>query len=82
MSGEQNLTDLIQYVVSSLVESPDRIAINEKRGDRATVFEVTVDADDRGRVIGKNGQTIHALRSLVAAAATLQGVNASVDVTE
>jgi hypothetical protein len=76
------VTDLIKYVVGSLVEHPDEVRIEERSQRDETVFEVTVNPEDRGRVIGKSGQTIHALRSLVAAAAALKGVNATVDVTE
>ena len=76
------MRELIQYVVRSLVEHPDEVQIHEKADDGNTVFELTVNPEDRGRVIGKSGQTIHALRSLVGAAATLQGVNATVDVAE
>lgn len=73
---------MIKYVVGSLVEHPDEVRIEERSQRDETVFEVTVNPEDRGRVIGKSGQTIHALRSLVAAAAALKGVNATVDVTE
>ncbi len=76
------MREFIEYVVRSLVEQPDDVAVIEKPGDRATVFELAVHPDDRGRIIGKSGQTIHALRSLVSAAATLKGVNATVDVAE
>lgn len=76
------LRDLIEYVVRSLVERPDEVSVTEKTGDRMTTFELSVNPTDRGRVIGKSGQTIHALRSLVSAAASVQGTNATVDVTE
>jgi len=76
------VTELIQYVVGSLVEHPGEVKIEERPQGDETVFEVTVNPEDRGRVIGKSGQTIHALRSLVSAAAALKGVNATVDVTE
>jgi predicted RNA-binding protein YlqC (UPF0109 family) len=74
--------DLIDYVVRALVERPEEVSITEKPGERMTTFELSVHPDDRGRVIGKSGQTIHALRSIVAAAATVQGINATVDVAE
>ena len=67
---------------ASLVEYPDDVKIHARTGDNTTVYELTVNPDDRGRVIGKSGQTIHALRSIVAAAAALQGVSATVDVAE
>ena len=76
------MRELIEYVVGSLVENPDDVEIAERANDRATIYELTVHSEDRGRIIGKNGQTIRALRSIVAAAAALKGVNVSIDVTD
>lgn len=80
--SEDKIKSLIDYVTRSLVENPDDVRIDEKDDGRQRMYEVSVHAEDRGRIIGKNGQTIRALRSLVAAAATLQGTGASVDVTD
>ena len=79
---ERDLRELIDYMVQSLVEHPEEVRIAEKQGDRSTIYQLSVHRDDRGRVIGKNGQTIKAIRSIVMAAATLKGVNATVDVTD
>lgn len=76
------MRELIDYVVQSLVEHPKDVKINERTEDGQTVYELDVNAEDRGRVIGRNGQTIRAIRSIVGAAATLKGVNATVDVTD
>jgi predicted RNA-binding protein YlqC (UPF0109 family) len=74
--------ELIDYVVRALVEHPDKVAIRESKSELATVYELTVHPEDRGRVIGKNGQTIRAIRNLVSAAAALQGGSAVVDVRD
>ncbi len=76
------MVKLIEYVTRSLVERPDDVKVRELAGEKSTIFEVSVHADDRGRVIGKNGQTIRSLRNIVSAAAALQGKNIAVEVTE
>jgi predicted RNA-binding protein YlqC (UPF0109 family) len=80
--AEDKIRELIQYVTRSLVEHPDDVRIEEKDNGRGRLYELTVHAEDRGRVIGKNGQTIRALRNLVSAAATLDGSGATVDVAD
>ena len=76
------MVKLIEYVTRSLVERPKEVAIRELKGEKSTIYEVTVHPDDRGRIIGKNGQTIRSLRSIVSAAAALEGKNVTVEVTE
>ncbi len=76
------MVELISYVTRALVERPDDVDIRELKGEKATIYEVTVHPEDRGRIIGKNGQTIRSLRSIVSAAAALQGKNVAIEVTE
>ena len=57
------MRDLIDYVVRSLVERPDEVHIEEHTDGDVPLFELSVHPDDRGRVIGRNGQTIRAVRS-------------------
>jgi predicted RNA-binding protein YlqC (UPF0109 family) len=59
---------LLEYVVPWLVDNPDAIQIAEVEGERdATILELTVDPDDVGKVIGKRGRIIRALRTLAKA---------------
>ncbi|MCK5688807.1 KH domain-containing protein [Myxococcota bacterium] len=60
---------LVEYLAKALVENPEEVDVQDV-GDAETksVFELRVAASDRGRVIGKNGRTAHAIRSLLAAA--------------
>jgi predicted RNA-binding protein YlqC (UPF0109 family) len=59
---------LLEYVVPWLVDNPDAIEIAEVEGERdATILELTVDPDDVGKVIGKRGRIIRALRTLAKA---------------
>ncbi|MEA2517915.1 MAG: uncharacterized protein QOG16_1753 [Actinomycetota bacterium] len=60
--------ELLEYVVPWLVDNPEAIEINEVEGERdGVVLELTVDPDDVGKVIGKRGRIIRALRTLAKA---------------
>lgn len=74
--------ELLEYVVPWLVDNPEGITIEEVEGERdATVLELTVDPDDVGKVIGKRGRIIRALRTL-AKASQGEGGNIMVEVVD
>jgi predicted RNA-binding protein YlqC (UPF0109 family) len=64
------LKDLIEYVGKSLVDMPDEVEVNEIEGEQTTVIELKVDKSDLGKVIGKQGRTARALRTILNAAST------------
>lgn len=64
------MQDMINRMVKALVDHPEEVAVKLIEGDSTLVFEVKVNQDDAGKVIGKKGRTINALRTLVAAAAS------------
>jgi len=70
MAKNVDLKGLLEYIVKNLVDNPDQVLVNaaEKQGNM--VFELKVSEDDRGRVIGKQGKTIKAIRKLISAAAS------------
>ncbi|TET36259.1 KH domain-containing protein [Candidatus Dependentiae bacterium] len=59
--------ELVEYVVKQLVNKPDAASVSVSKTDDKTLIEITVDELDRGKVIGRSGQTIKALRMLVSA---------------
>jgi uncharacterized protein len=59
---------LIEYVVRSLVDEPDQVIVDEIEQRHATRFELRVAQDDLGKVIGRQGRTARALRTLLDAA--------------
>ena len=73
---------LIEFVARSLVDDPAAVRVQERRGEAAVVYELSVARDDVGKVIGKHGRTAHALRLLLAAAAQRQGGKAVLEIKE
>jgi uncharacterized protein len=57
--------DLIEYLVKEIVEKPESVLVQERKKGDVDVIEITVDPHDRGKVIGREGQTIKALRVLI-----------------
>jgi uncharacterized protein len=75
--------ELLEYVVPWLVDNPEGIEISEAEGERdGTVLELTVDPEDVGKVIGKRGRIIRALRTLAKAAQSEGGSNVMVEVVD
>lgn len=64
------MKELVQYIASSLVDHPEAVQINEVAGEQTTVIELRVHKEDLGKVIGKQGKTARAIRTLLNAAAT------------
>ena len=61
----KDLEHFVDYVVRALVDEPDAVVIDSAPGERATVIQVKCAKDDIGKIIGKNGKTISAIRALV-----------------
>jgi predicted RNA-binding protein YlqC (UPF0109 family) len=68
MSSE--LKTLIEFVSKALVDLPENVEVNEIVGEQTTVIELKVDKSDLGKVIGKQGRTARALRTILNAAST------------
>ena len=64
------MKELVEQIARALVNHPDQVAITETSTESATVLELRVAADDLGRVIGKEGRTAKAIRTILNAAAT------------
>ncbi len=64
------MRSLIEYIARSLVDHPDDVQVNEVEGEQTTVLELKVAQDDLGKVIGKQGRTARALRTILSAAST------------
>ena len=64
------LKDLIQYMAEALVDSADEVEVTEVAGEQTSVIELKVAREDLGKVIGKQGRTARAMRTILSAAST------------
>jgi predicted RNA-binding protein YlqC (UPF0109 family) len=80
--NKDTIRTLIEYVATSLVEDPKAVKVKEAKKENYVVMELTVDADDLGKVIGKNGQTARAIRTIVNAAASKAGEKVIFEIKE
>ena len=76
------MRELIEYIATSLVEHPDEVQVHEVEGERTTVIELKVAGDDLGKVIGKQGRTARAMRTLLSAAAAKLEKRAMLEIIE
>jgi uncharacterized protein len=70
MASEPTLKELLDVMARALVDHPQEVRISEITGEQTTVFELVVARDDLGKVIGKQGKTAKALRTILTAAST------------
>jgi len=61
---------LIEYIARSLVDRPEEVVVTEVQGEQATVLELRVAREDLGKVIGRQGRTARAMRTILGAAST------------
>ena len=64
------MKELIEQIARTIVEKPDEVQVRAIEGEHAVVIELRVDRDDIGKVIGKQGRTITAMRTILNAART------------
>jgi uncharacterized protein len=72
----------LDYVLRQLIEFPDELVILKEDAPKKTVYRIQVRQTDIGKVVGKHGSTIAAIRNLVAAAAAKHGNRATVEIME
>jgi len=75
-------TELVSFIAQSLVDDPDAVSVRAVPGDRATILELTVAQEDLGKVIGKDGRTARAIRTLLSATCTKLGGRVMLEILE
>lgn len=70
MSSASELKNLMEIVTKALVDIPESVQVHEIHGEQTTVIELKVDKSDLGKIIGKQGRTARALRTILNAAST------------
>ena len=76
------LRDMIEYIAKSLVDNPDEVKVTEIEGELTAVLELKVAKEDLGKVIGKQGRTARAMRTLLGAAAAKVKRRAVLEINE
>ena len=76
------MKELVELIAKSLVDEPDQVQVTEIEGEKVTVIEVRVAPGDLGKVIGKQGRTARAIRTLLNATATKLRKRAVLEILE
>ena len=64
------MKELIKYIAQALVDHPEQVEVNEIEGEQTSVIELKVAKEDLGKVIGKQGRTARAMRTILSASST------------
>ena len=76
------MQEFLEYVVKGLVQHPDAVSITPVQRDSLTIYELRLHPQDVGQVIGRQGATIKAIRSLLLAGSAKKGLRCSVEIIE
>ena len=74
--------DVLEYIARNLVDEPDSVEVDEVESNGGVLLRLKVAPDDMGKVIGRGGRTARAIRAVVRATATRDGVMVSVEIVE
>jgi predicted RNA-binding protein YlqC (UPF0109 family) len=77
---EADVRALVEFLVRGLVERPEAVSVRASERDRTVFIEVTVASEDVGRVIGRRGRIVEAIRTLARAVATSDGRRVVVEI--
>jgi predicted RNA-binding protein YlqC (UPF0109 family) len=76
------MKEFLEFVIRQLVEYPDEMMLTEIPGGKTMIFKLQLRQSDVGRIIGRNGQTIHAIRALLNSSASRHGQRATLEIVE
>jgi len=76
------MRDFIEFIAKSLVDYPEEVEVRRIDGEKTMVFELKVNKSDIGKIIGKNGRTIKAIRTLLTTTAAKHGQRAVLEILE
>jgi predicted RNA-binding protein YlqC (UPF0109 family) len=74
------MKELVEYIAKSLVDDPSQVQVNQMRRSGAVVLELQVAQEDKGRVIGRNGQVANAMRALLRVVGAKQGKRVNLEI--
>lgn len=74
------MKELVEVIAKSLVDHPEQVEVKQVDRERTTVYELSVAADDMGKVIGKRGRIAKAMRTVVGAAAMKEDKRVTIEI--
>jgi predicted RNA-binding protein YlqC (UPF0109 family) len=77
-----SLKELVEYLAKALVDNPDDVEVSEISGEQTVVLELRVAKEDLGKVIGKQGRTVKAMRAILSAASSKLRKRADLEILE
>ena len=76
------MKEILETIVKSLVDAPNEVKITEINGEKTIIFELRCNAKDVGKIIGKSGKTVGAMRTLLNSIAARQGCKVMLEVVD
>ena len=76
------MKEFVEYIIKNLVDSPEEVHINEIGGTNTIILELKVKKSDIGKIIGKKGKTINAIRTLLMSVASRNGIRVNLEILE
>ena len=76
------MKEVLEYIARNLVDEPDAVQVVEEHGEGTVILKLSVAPDDMGKVIGRGGRTARAIRDVVRAAGTREGIVTLVEIVE
>jgi predicted RNA-binding protein YlqC (UPF0109 family) len=76
------MKELIKYIAEALVDSPEQVSVEEVEGNQTSVLELKVSKEDLGKVIGKQGRTARAMRTILSAASAKEKKRTVLEIVE
>ena len=82
MADDLDIKELVEFIAKALVDHPDKVDVREFAGEKTVIYELRVGEGDLGKIIGKEGRTARAVRTIVSAAAMKRGRRAQLEIIE
>ena len=76
------MKELVKFIAQSLVDNPEQVQVNEIEGEQTSVIELKVAKEDLGKVIGKQGRTARAMRTILSAASSKLHKRSALEIVE
>ena len=76
------IKEFVEYLIKLIVDKPEEVEIAEKRGEQVIIFEVRANKQDFGKILGKHGKNIQAIRTLVNSVSAKAGKRSIIEIIE